>query len=154
MLSYLRKPEYNSMTDLSTFKFSHPIQIRWKDLDALGHVNNAVFITYFELARGHYMPTACPGWDWHKHMFLIANVQVDFKREVRLITPNTKVYIRTKEMGTKSFVLDYVLASEAKGIQTIHATGTTVQVMFDVKARKTTVIEDWVREALTAYEAS
>lgn len=137
---------------LSAFKFSHPIQIRWKDLDALGHVNNAVFITYFELARGHYMPTACPGWDWHKHMFLIANVQVDYKKEVRLTTRDTKVYLRTKEMGTKSFVLEYMLASEVDGEQIIHATGSTTQIMFDIKTRTTIEIADWVRKALTEFE--
>ena len=32
-----------------------PIQIRWRDLDALGHVNNAVYLTYFELARLAYI---------------------------------------------------------------------------------------------------
>ena len=137
---------------LSGYTFSFPIQIRWKDLDALGHVNNAVFITYFELARGHYMPTACPGWDWHKHMFLIANVNVDYRKEVRLTTPNTKVLMRTKEIGTKSFVLEYALVSEKGGEQTIHATGSTVQVMFDMKTGKTTLVKDWVREALEAFE--
>jgi acyl-CoA thioester hydrolase len=138
------------MTDLSSYPFNHPIQIRWKDLDALGHVNNAVFITYFELARGHFMPTVCPGWDWHKHMFLIANVQVDFKKEVRLTTPNTKVYMRPTKIGSKSFVLEYVLMSEHDGEQSIHAIGSTVQVMFDMKSRKTIPVADWVKQALLA----
>jgi acyl-CoA thioester hydrolase len=140
------------MIDLSAFTFSFPIQIRWKDLDALGHVNNAVFITYFELARGHYMPTACPGWNWHKHMFLIGNVQVDFKKEVRLTTPNPKVYMRTTRIGTKSFVLEYALVSEENGETQIHATGATTQIMFDMKERKTIPIADWVRNNLERYE--
>ena len=140
------------MLDLSTFKFSHPIQVRWKDLDALGHVNNAVFITYFELARGHYMPAACPGWDWHEHMFLIANVQVNYLKEVRLSTPEAKVHIRTKEMGSKSFVLDYVMTSEQDGEQIIHASGSSVQVMFDMQTRKTIPIADWVHNALSAFD--
>jgi acyl-CoA thioester hydrolase len=140
------------MIDLSAFTFSFPIQIRWKDLDALGHVNNAVFITYFELARGHYMPTACPGWNWHKHMFLIGNVQVDFKKEVRLTTPNPKVYMRTTRIGTKSFVLEYALVSQEKGETQIHATGATTQIMFAMKERKTIPIADWVRNNLERYE--
>lgn len=140
------------MVNLSEFVFSHPIQIRWKDLDALGHVNNAVFITYFELARGHYMPTACPGWDWHKHMFLIANVNVDYKKEVRLTTPNPRVHIRTKQIGSKSFVLEYVLTSEINGDTIIHATGTTTQIMFDMNERKTIAIADWVRTSLMQYD--
>lgn len=141
------------MQKLEHFNFSHPIQVRWNDLDALGHVNNAVFITYFELARGHYMPTACPGWDWHKHMFLIANAQVDYIQEVRLTTPNARVHIRIKDMGSKSFVLEYALTSQKDGKLIIHAKGSTVQVMFDMKTRTTIPIADWVRQAIQAYEA-
>ncbi len=140
------------MVNLSEFKFNHPIQIRWKDLDALGHVNNAVFITYFELARGHYMPTACPGWDWHKHMFLIGNVNVDFRKEVRLTTSNPRVLMRTKQIGGKSFVLEYALTSERNGDTIIHATGTTTQIMFDMNERKTIAVADWVRESLIDYD--
>jgi acyl-CoA thioester hydrolase len=140
------------MTNLSSYHFSYPIQIRWKDLDALGHVNNAVFITYFELARGHYMPTACPGWDWHKHMFLIGNVNVDYRKEVRLTTPNPRVLMRTKQIGGKSFVLEYALISEGNGETTIHATGTTTQIMFDMKERKSIAVGEWVRTSLMEYE--
>ena len=138
--------------DLAQYNFSHPIQVRWKDLDALGHVNNAVFITYFELARGHYMPTACPGWDWHKHMFLIANVHVNFRKEVRLTTPETYVHMRTTKIGTKSFELEYVLTSKQNGGDVIHAHGTTIQIMFDMKDRKTISVADWVRKALSDYD--
>jgi acyl-CoA thioester hydrolase len=115
-------------------------------------VNNAVFITYFELARGHYMPTACPGWDWHKHMFLIGNVNVDFRKEVRLTTSNPRVLMRTKQIGGKSFVLEYALTSERNGDTIIHATGTTTQIMFDMNERKTIAVADWVRESLIDYD--
>jgi acyl-CoA thioester hydrolase len=98
------------------------------------------------------MPAACPGWDWHKHMFLIGNVQVDFRKEVRLTTPNPKVYMRTTQIGTKSFVLEYVLVSNSNGETTIHASGTTTQIMFDMKERKTVAVADWVRKALTAHD--
>jgi len=137
---------------LNSFKFKLPIQIRWKDLDALGHVNNAVFITYFEIARGHYMLEACPGWDWHKHMFLIGNVEASFKKELTLSANSPKVLMRTSRLGTKSFVLDYVLTSEKKGGTIIHAIGKTTQIMFDLKTRKTVEAQDWVRSALSSYE--
>ena len=138
--------------NLTEYHFRFPIQVRWKDLDALGHVNNAVFITYFELARGHYMPTACPGWDWHKHMFLIGNVHVDFLKEVRLTTPHLHVHMRTKKIGTKSFNLEYALTSKKDGETVVHATGSTVQIMFDMNSRKTIAVDDWVRNALIEFE--
>lgn len=134
------------------FKFRFPLQLRWNDMDALGHVNNAVFATYFEVARGHYMLTACPDWDWHKHMFLIANLNIDFKKELLLNAEKTQVLMRTSRVGTKSFVLEYAIISQKKGETVLHASGTTTQIMFDMKSRSTIEVADWVREALNNYE--
>lgn len=134
------------------FNFSLPLQIRWNDLDPLGHVNNAVYVTYFEIVRGHYMLHACPGWDWHKDMFLIANVTADFHAELLLTVTEPVVHIRTSKLGNKSFELEYAITSK-KGDKTIlHATGNTTQIMFDMKTRSTIPIPDWVREALAGFD--
>ena len=141
------------MNQLNKFKFKLPLQLRWNDMDALGHVNNAIFVTYFEVAPGHYMLQACPGWDWHKHMFLIGNVNVDFKKELLLSAQNAQVWMRTSNIGTKSFVLEYAVVSEKQGEIIIHATGSTTQIMFDMKTRSTIEVADWVRESLTDFES-
>lgn len=141
------------MNELDKFKFRFPLQMRWNDLDALGHVNNAIFITYFEVARGNYMLEACPNWDWTKNMFLIANVQADFQKELLLTAEEPEVLMRTAKMGTKSFVLEYAIVSKKKGSTIVHATGSTTQIMFDTKSRSTIEIAPWIREALTNYEA-
>ncbi|MGB1019456.1 MAG: acyl-CoA thioesterase, partial [Chitinophagales bacterium] len=93
------------------FTHQEGIQIRWSDLDPLGHVNNAVFVTYFEIARGTYMLNASPRWNWQKDMFLIGNVNVNFLKELTMYAVNPKVSVRTKKMGTKSFVLEYMISS-------------------------------------------
>ena len=141
------------MNQLNKFKFKLPLQLRWNDMDALGHVNNAIFVTYFEVARANYMLHACPGWDWHKHMFLIGNVNVDFKKELLLSAQNAQVWMRTSKIGTKSFVLEYAVVSEKQGEIIIHATGSTTQIMFDMKTRSTIEVADWVRESLTDFES-
>ncbi len=123
--------------------------MRWNDLDSLGHVNNAIYVTYFEAARATYMAIACPEWDWTKHMFLIANVEVNFKKEMLLTAKKPQVLMKTKEIGTKSFVIEYVIVSEKNNEQIVHAQGTTTQIMFDMKTRATIQIEDWIREGLT-----
>ena len=140
------------MKELEGFKFNKELQLRWNDMDGLGHVNNAIFITYFETARGHYMLEACPGWDWQKHMFLIANVNVDFRKELLLNAQKPTVWMRTSKMGKKSFVLEYVITSEKKGEQIIHASGSTTQIMFDMHNRQTIEIEDWIRTTLSKFE--
>ena len=136
----------------NNYKFKFSLQLRWNDMDALGHVNNAMFVTYFEVARGHYMLTACPGWDWHKHMFLIGNVNVDFKKELLLSANNAQVWMRTSKIGTKSFVLEYAVVSEKNDETIVHATGSTTQIMFDMRTRTTIEVADWVRESLTTFE--
>jgi acyl-CoA thioester hydrolase len=141
------------MINLDSFKFKYPLQMRWNDLDALGHVNNAIFITYFEVARGTYMLKACPGWDWTKQMFLIGKVDANFQKELLLTAEKAEVWMRTVTLGTKSFVLEYAVVSRKNGETIVHATGSTTQVMFDMKTRATIEIEDWVRRGLTEFEA-
>ncbi len=129
-----------------------PIQIRWNDLDALGHVNNAIFITYFEIARGYFMLKACEQWDWKKDMFLIGNVNADFQKELLLTSEDPRVHVRTQKMGTKSFVLEYLITSKKGDEMVIHSSGTTTQIMFDTKTKSTIEIPSWVRSSLTAFD--
>ncbi|MCC6723764.1 MAG: acyl-CoA thioesterase [Saprospiraceae bacterium] len=138
--------------ELEKYNFSLPIQIRWSDLDPLGHVNNAVYVTYFEIVRGHFMLHACPGWDWQRDMFLIGNVTVNFLKELKLTADVTAVHIRTSKIGNKSFVLEYAITSKKGDEVVVHATGHTTQIMFDLKTRATIEIPDWVREALAAFD--
>jgi acyl-CoA thioester hydrolase len=126
--------------------------MRWNDLDALGHVNNALYVSYFEIARGGFMLKAVPEWDWSKHMFLIANVNVDFKSELLLTAVKPQVYVRTSRIGVKSFVLEYALTSQDGDEIIVHATGSTTQIMFDTKARASIEVPDWVRKSLEDYD--
>src|SRR6201995_2968078 len=58
------------------------IEIRWRDLDAYGHVNNGVYLTYLEEARDEWLDAALPersaAWD-----FVVVRVAIDFRRELR-----------------------------------------------------------------------
>ena len=56
----MNKKNYN----IKDFKFQHEIKTRWKDLDAFGHVNNAVFATYIENARGALFKK----WNLHDYL--------------------------------------------------------------------------------------
>lgn len=138
--------------EFENYNFSLPIQMRWNDLDALGHVNNAVFITYFEIARGYFMTKACPKWNWMQDMFLIANVNADFKKELLLTADDPRVYMKTIKIGSKSFVLEYAITSKKEDKIVLHASGTTTQIMFDMKTRSTIEIPNWVREGLTEFD--
>jgi acyl-CoA thioester hydrolase len=63
-----------------------PIQVRFRDLDALGHVNNAVYLTYLEVARAAYFSRLEPDWVGKGH-FILARAEVDFLRPILLEDP-------------------------------------------------------------------
>lgn len=134
------------------FNFHTTIQMRWNDLDALGHVNNATYLTYFEIARSYFIMEVCPDWDWQKDMFLLANINVDFIHELRLTDKHVKVYVRTAHLGNKSFVLEYLLTSGEGETTKIHAKSTSTQVMIDLITKSTVSIPQWARAALIAFD--
>ena len=78
------------------------IEIRWRDLDAYGHVNNAVYSTYLEECRDEWLEGAIgtaedEGWD-----FVIARLQIDFRRELRIEDDAVSVLCTLSRIGRSS----------------------------------------------------
>lgn len=138
---------------MSDFKFFQPFEIRWNDLDLLGHVNNVLYLDYFQTGRGKYLITASSSWDWNENMFVIANISCDYIKELRLDADNPHIAVRVAHIGTKSFQIQYAIVSDGKNDELIvHATGSSTQVMIDLETGRTTEIPDWLREEFTDYE--
>ncbi len=118
-----------------------PIQIRWRDLDALGHVNNAVTITYFELARLAYIRallgpeaaidrrTMLPA----EFQFILAEVTCQYRLPLTL-RDRPVVAIWVSQVGRKSFVFQYRITDERDG--RLYAEGRSTQVWFDYAANE------------------
>jgi acyl-CoA thioester hydrolase len=98
------------------------IEIRWHDVDAYQHVNNAVYATYLEECRDEWLARALDGagdeWD-----FVLAHVAIDFRRELRLDDEYVVVSCRIERIGTSSLTLreeihadDGWLAAEAEAV--------------------------------------
>ena len=139
--------------NLEKFTYQLPIQARWNDLDPLGHVNNAVFISYFEIGRGRYMNSASNTWNWNTHMFLLGKIEATYLKELTLLHKHPKIWVRTSRFGTKSFDIDYAVTSaNQEGETTVHCVGKSTQVMFDMKKRQSTEIPNWLRNELSNYE--
>jgi acyl-CoA thioester hydrolase len=138
---------------IEDFKFYHSLEIRWNDLDALGHVNNVLYIDYFQTGRGKYMTKVSKTWNWNKHMFVIANINCNYIREIGLKVKNPRIGVRISKMGTKSFEIDYVILSEEKDHSPIiHAYGSSVQVMIDLESKKSIEIPDWLKLEVKTFE--
>jgi acyl-CoA thioester hydrolase len=77
------------------------VEIRWSDVDAFGHVNNALYATYLEECRDEWLDRALDdpeaGWD-----FVVARLSIDFRRELRLEDDEVLVRCGLARIGTSS----------------------------------------------------
>jgi len=77
------------------------IEIRWRDLDPYGHVNNAVYLTYLEEARDEWLERAL-GSDGDAWDYVVARVAVDFRRELTQDDDRVIACCRLDSLGTSS----------------------------------------------------
>jgi acyl-CoA thioester hydrolase len=102
--------------------FEKEIEIRWRDQDAYGHVNNAVFLTYLEEARDEWLTGALAdagdAWD-----YVLARVEVDFRRELTQDDDRILARCELLSLGTSSVrtreqlaLLDGEVAAEAEAV--------------------------------------
>ena len=138
------------MIDLALFRFSLPVQIRFADLDALEHVNNAKYFTYMETARLQYF-RAVMGWAGERSKLgvILARTTCDFKMPLTL-EDTIKVYARTSRIGSKSFDFEFAIVRDAD--EMIAAEGTSVQVAYDYRKLVSVNVPDQWREIMLAYE--
>ncbi len=129
------------------YKFSIPIQPRYADFDMLGHLNNATYLTYFEVARLHYFEDI--GWSLRHISNVVAHFDIDF---LVPIIPKDKIIcsIKTISLGDKSFKMQYELTSPDYKIS--YSKGHSVQVCIDKDLGKATTLPDEVRDLISKYE--
>ena len=140
------------------FRYRHPIEIRYVDTDALGHVNNAVYFSYFEAARagyyeqisGHPFGTG-PGAD--KRTFVIAEAHITY-RQPALFGEPLSCACRVSWLGRSSFGLDYRVEVEGSSIgeARVVADGSTVQVFYDLEAGSVMRMPTELLERFAEYE--
>ena len=120
------------------------LQIRFADLDILGHVNNSIYLTYFELARLHYFRFLVGDhWDWKKDGMVLVKNEVEYLKPV-LVTDNPEIELMLANIGTKSFTLYYELT--VKGV--LYTKGISVQVCYDSISGQSIPIPRQMLEAL------
>ncbi|BDU78722.1 acyl-CoA thioesterase [Mesoterricola sediminis] len=109
--------------------FSLPIDVRFSDVDALGHVNHAMFIVYLEHARTRWWAGYLDGRPFSEEGFYIAHVEMDYRKPIHL-GDAVQVEVRCVHVGNTSFTLAYRVTRG--GDRVVLAEGQTVQVMVDL----------------------
>jgi len=120
-----------------------PLETRYADYDSKGHANNAVYLTYFEIARHRAWVDCMHGSA--DFPFIVAEATVRYVSEARIGQP-LEIEIVTSEVRTKAWVWSYVI--RATEDDRVVAEGRTVQVMYDYAERRTMAIPDDFRAML------
>ena len=128
--------------------FSHRLEVRFRDCDPMGHVNNAVYLTYLEQTRfqhwrslwGFGTPELRPG----RPGVILAHVECDYKRPATY-GDTLEIRLTIAEIGRSSFRYDYEVVDDQENIV---LTAMTVQVMYDYSTAKPVPIPDDIRALL------
>ena len=120
------------------------IHIRFSDLDVLGHVNNSIYLCYFEIARVHYFGYLLgKEWDWKKDGVILVKNEVEYIKPV-LLHDEANVHVFLENIGTKSFTLSY----ELRVNDVLHTKGASTLVCFDSTINETIPIPSVMLDAL------
>jgi acyl-CoA thioester hydrolase len=123
--------------------FRMPIELRWRDLDALKHVNNANFMTYVEEARIRWFERAIHGWATSQHAPLLAAVQMNYRMPIPY-PARIAVELLTERIGNTSLTLGHRIVGEEGQL---YADGHSVLVWIDVESGRPVALPDGVRAA-------
>jgi acyl-CoA thioester hydrolase len=127
------------------FPFVHRDTVRFRDVDAWGHVNNAVYLTYCEEARMAYLAHLGLVRSVEDAQMILARAEIDFRSPTRVGEP-IEVGVRPGRLGTKSFVLEYELRAEDRVV----AQSTSVLVAYDYTRGEAVRVPAAWKEALAA----
>jgi acyl-CoA thioester hydrolase len=127
--------------------FEHPVDVRWRDADALGHVNHAVFLTYLEEGRDAFFAQTLGG----DPMYVVVRLEVDLRAEVRFTEQRVTVRIEVERLGTTSLTTRETVLTSA---QKVAAEARVITVHWDPGDRKPIPFSAAERTQLAAAMAS
>jgi len=133
-------------------RFTINLDVRFRDLDAIGHVNNSTYLTYMEEGRKEFFGQLFDVCSPHEFPFVLAKISCDFRKSIQPDTKTVAVDIWITHIGRKSFSFKYEIY-DAKNPLCLFATGESVQVFYDHKNKQTNVIPDAFRLKVKNYIA-
>ena len=135
---------------MDTFRLWVPVTPRFRDTDAMGHLNNAVYVTYFEVARAEYWRTMTSETNYQRVPFILAHTTIDY-RSPAFVHERLDVGIRVARLGTKSFECAYSIVEQES--RRLVCDGRSVQVIFDYKANASYAMPEALQAAVRAFES-
>jgi acyl-CoA thioester hydrolase len=129
--------------------FEMDIEIRFRDLDALGHVNNAVYFTYFEEGRKNFSKAVFQVKSPSDFAFIMAHIRCDYLRPVKM-SDSVKLQMWVQNIGRKSFGFGYKLVDHADDTL-VYAAGESIQVCYDYSTSRSIEVTTDMKKKLSRY---
>lgn len=132
------------------FRVHADVYVRFRDTDAMGHVNNAVYVTYLEVARQEYWTRfSASGADYRHVPFVVAHVSLHF-RSPAVVGETVRVSLRTHWVSRSSFGMVYELRERDSG--RLLAEAETTQVTYDYANERSMPVPEALRQNLEQVE--
>ncbi len=132
------------------FKHKTPVQIRFSDMDMMGHANNGVQLSYLDLARVHYFNELFgTNIDWNEAILIVAHLEIDYLAPI-MLNDNIEVHTKILKIGNKSVqMLQNIVDAKTGDIKT-----KTTQVMVGFSKNKgiSIPVPDFFKERITQFE--
>ena len=129
--------------------FSYPIEVRFRDMDALGHVNNAVYLTYLESARIAYWMHVTRRSGLDALDMILARVEIDYRSPLSY-GEALDVTVRCASMRRSSFILEFKATERAAG--RLVAEARKVLVHYDYGSSRSLALPPELRDLLKAQD--
>ncbi|MCM1291287.1 MAG: acyl-CoA thioesterase [Prevotella sp.] len=140
----------NNLPNPSDFRHHTDLQIRFSDVDILGHVNNTVYLAFYDTGKAHYFRSVRKdNYKWDDVDTVIVNVNCAFISSI-VFGDDIEVLTRCEEIHDKSFKLLQLIREKKTG--QIKSMCETVMVSFDKATKQACHVSDKWREALCNYE--
>jgi len=133
-----------------SFPYKVTLEVSFRDLDAMGHVNNAVYLSYMETARIKFLVDLLAVTSLHDLPVIMAEATCTFKAPA-FFGEQLIVGVGVSRFGSKSFDMTYRIDA---GDGRLIALGRTVQVMYDYAAARTLVVPEDFRAKVRAFQGA
>lgn len=138
--------DINNLPNPADFDHSVDLQIRFNDIDILGHLNNTVYFSFYDTGKAYFFEHMLGGKvDWQRVECVIANVDCAYISPI-YFGEEVAVYTRCLSISEKSFRLQQIILEKKTG--QLKSACETVMVSYDPVERKTVPLSERYRRAL------
>ncbi|HSH45544.1 MAG TPA: thioesterase family protein [Longimicrobiales bacterium] len=133
---------------ISEFPFLHEVDVRFRDLDSMGHAHHSLSLMYWEEARGRYWREVAGRETVAAVDYVMGDFTMRFHRRI-FYPARLRAGVRTVRLGRSSFEMEYGLW-DADGM--LLTSGRSTQVMYDFEACRSKPMDDETRARIVAHE--